>query len=246
MDSQQLDTFAIPGSNYGYTGAKIDTLTSFQNTLALGLLDESGSTIPFARPMELMVKEIIKSLRHSPHADNLMYRHCHFATDFREHHGFVPLGQINEDQYDGCYKPNGRTSLYDSCHRVIRELLDYGEKQAEQRYQCNGIIYIITDGQDYGSTLKVPDVKDALQKAIQSESLESLVTILIGVNPDPHVQADLQTFQQEAGFTRYIPLDDANEKTLAKLANFISQSISSQSQALGSGGPSQAIQSLTF
>lgn len=246
MESQQLQSFMIPGSGYGYTGAQIDTLTSFENTLALGLLDESGSTNSYAKDMEAAVKEIVKSLRRSPRADNLIYRHCHFGTHFREHHGFMPLAQINESMYDGCYKPGGATSLYDSCDRVIRELMDYAEKQAAEKYMCNGVIYIITDGLDYGSTLRQSDVKKALSKAISTEALESLITILIGVNSDPSVQKGLQDFQQEVGFTRYVPIDQANEKSLAKLANFVSQSISSQSQALGTGGPSQQIQSLTF
>jgi hypothetical protein len=72
----------LPGGGYGYTGAPVDTLTSFENTIALGLLDESGSTGGFAKDMEKAVKAIIKSLRLSPRADNLIYRHCHFATGF--------------------------------------------------------------------------------------------------------------------------------------------------------------------
>lgn len=238
-----LQNFAIPGGNYGYSGAKIETLTSFENTLALGLLDESGSTGPFARQMELCVKEIIKSLRRSPRADNLIYRHCHFATGFREFHGFTPLAQLNEGMYDGCYVPGGQTTLYDSCDRVVAELLDYAVKQAAQKYLCNGIVYIITDGRDYGSVLTPTSVRKRLADAIASEALESLNTILIGVNPDPGIQADLEDFKNKVGFTQYVPLDKADEKSLAKLANFISQSIQAQSQALGTGGPST---SLTF
>lgn len=207
------------------------------------MLDESGSTQSFARSMELCVKEVIKALRHSPRADNLIYRHCHFATSFREHHGFTPLAQLNPDMYDGCYQPGGQTTLYDSCDRVIRELHDYADRQAKQKYLCNGILFIITDGCDYGSTLSEDDVKKALEEAIGSESLESFVTILIGVNPEPSVQQGLREFATKAGFTQYIPLEKADEKTLARLGQFVSQSIVSQSQALGTGGPSQ---SLTF
>ena len=45
------------------------------------------------------------------------------------------------------------------------------------------------------------------------------------------------------GFTQYVAIADANATTIAKLGDFVSRSISSQSQALGTGGPSQ---SLTF
>ena len=39
----------------------------------------------------------------------------------------------------------------------------------------------------------------------------------------------------------HIDVGDATPRKLAKLAAFVSQSISSQSQALGTGGPSQNI-----
>ena len=53
----------------------------------------------------------------------------------------------------------------------------------------------------------------------------------------------LTDFSKTAGFTQYVELGNANAATLAKLADFVSRSISSQSQSLGTGGPSQ---SLTF
>ena len=95
------------------------------------------------------------------------------------------------------------------------------------------------------STLTVTSLKDALTDAVKGEKLESLVSILVGVNTDASTGLNqyLDQLRQDAGFTQYISVDKADEKTLAKLASFVSRSISSQSQALGSGGPSQ---SLTF
>lgn len=243
MSSQSLASFAVPGGAYGYTGAPVDTLQSFENTLATGLVDESTSTRPFADAMTKCVKEIVKSLRRSPRADNLIYRHVHFATGLREVHGFKPLAQINEGDYDNCVRSGGQTILYDASDSIIGATLDYGQKQAAQKFLCNGVCYMITDGCDYGSTLGRKDVKMRLAKAVADESLESLVTILIGVNDDPGIQADLKSYKEEVGFTQYIPVEKADEATLAKLADFISRSVSAQSQALGSGGPSQ---SLTF
>lgn len=241
--SQPLASFMVPGSSFGYTAAPVTSLLSFKNTLAIGLLDESGSTAPFARQMELFCKELIKALRHSDESDTIIYRQCHFATDFREHHGFTPLSQLNEDQYDGCYSPGGQTTLYDSCDRVLTELADYARQQAKSKYLCNGFVFIITDGRDYGSSLKEHHVKERLEKVIGEEALESLFTVLVGVNDNADIQRDLEQFQQNVGFTKYIPLKDASEKSLAKLFGWVSQQIRSQSQSLGTGGPSQ---SLTF
>ena len=87
------------------------------------------------------------------------------------------------------------------------------------------------------------DVKVALAAVISGEELESLMTILIGINDDADIQKGLEKHAEEVGFTQYIKAGNASKATLSKIAGFISQSISSQSQALGSGGPSQ---SLTF
>lgn len=51
----------------------------------------------------------------------------------------------------------------------------------------------------------------------------------------------LDQFDRQARFSHYVPLADAGKATIARLAQFVSQSISSQSQALGTGGPSQSI-----
>lgn len=248
-DSQPLQSFMLPGGNYGYTGAAIDELTSFENTLAVTLFDESGSTRSFSRQMELCVKEIVKFLRICPRADNLIYAHYHFDSQIaREVHGFKPLAQCHEDDYDGCWAGGGRTTLYDSCDRVLRFMMDYAQKQAEQRYQVNSILTLLTDGMDYGSTLTVNDVQKALADVVACEDMESILTICIGINDDPSVRQELENFADAVGFSQFIPVEKADAKTLARLADFISKSVLSQSQSLGSKGPSQPLPppSMTF
>jgi hypothetical protein len=81
-----------------------------------------------------------------------------------------------------------------------------------------------------------------MKRALVSESLESLVTILVGVNvTDSTVSQFLKEFKDQAGFTQYVEVNDASPKTMAKLANFIQASVSSQSQAVNSGRASQPI-----
>mgnify|MGYP002622060811 FL=1 len=112
----------------------------------------------------------------------------------------------------------------------------------DQDFDVNGIVFVITDGEDNISKTTANQVKAALEQAVKGENLESMVSVLIGVNvQDPYVAAALNDFNNTAGFTQYVELDNANKNTLAKLAQFVSKSISSQSQALGSGGPSQSI-----
>jgi uncharacterized protein YegL len=106
----------------------------------------------------------------------------------------------------------------------------------------NCITFVITDGLENSSKMGAKDVKDELARAMHNEDTESHLTILIGVNvQDAHVKQALKEAQKNFGFSQFIDLGDATASNLAKLAQFVSKSISSQSQSLGSGGASQPL-----
>ena len=83
-------------------------------------------------------------------------------------------------------------------------------------------------------------IRQLRDRIIREEALESLLVILIGVGVD---QDYLNVLKNEADLDQFVELADAGQKTLARLAAFVSQSITSQSQSLGTG---QASVSLTF
>ncbi|MCA9573259.1 MAG: hypothetical protein KC656_35730, partial [Myxococcales bacterium] len=79
-------------------------------------------------------------------------------------------------------------------------------------------------------------------EAVTGEHLESVVTVLVGVNvKEARVATALMALSTQAGFDHYLELDKADASTLARLADFLSRSIQVQSQALGSGGPSRML-----
>jgi uncharacterized protein YegL len=240
MESRQ-----VPGTHFGYTGTRLaDLAGATEYTLCTLILDESGSTETFKTEMEKCIQEIVKACRYSPRADNLMLRLVAFGTNYREVHGFKLLQACNVQDYDGCYHSAGTTALFDATCDAIEATQDYAKSLSNNDYLCNACIFDLTDGMDNASKFNAKSVADAFAKCVKSEALESLVSVLIGVNiQDPTVSTYLKDFQTTAGFTQFVELKDASEKTLAKLAAFVSKSISSQSSALGSGGPSS---SLTF
>ena len=243
--SQGLQSFDVPGGNFNFTGMPIDNIGSLEQTLYGLIVDESGSTHGFRDEMSKVTQQVVQSLQDSPRADNLMFRLVHFASAYREIHVFKPLQECNVGDYADLFGPSGSTLLFDTTLEMSEAVRIYAENLAAQHYMANGIITVITDGCDYpGSTHGPNDVRKSFEDMVLGENLESLVTILIGVNiTNQNVAQALQEFKDQAGFTQYIELDNASAKTLARLADFISQSVSSQSQALGTGGASQ---SLTF
>lgn len=240
-----LSSFAVPGGGYGYTGAKIEDLGAIEYTLVQLLIDESGSTSGFGTDMENCIKEIVQALQLCPRKDNLLFRVNYFNNNIREIHGFMPLDQIKESDYAGTVKSSGSTALFDSTDRVLSEMMDYGSKLGSKKFLYNGIIFVVTDGMDTGanggSTLTPKSVHNHLAKIVADETMESMMSILIGINPDQYVQDGLKRCHAEMGFTQYVPMTEATKKSLAKLAKFVSQSVTSASAALGTGGPSKTL-----
>jgi len=83
-------------------------------------------------------------------------------------------------------------------------------------------------------------IKKGIQRVRGNETLLGIRSVLIGVN-DTEYKPELDDFKEKAGFDEYISLGDATPGKLAKLANWVSKSISSQSQSLASGAPSQPV-----
>lgn len=238
-----MEQHSIPGGHYGFSAVGLDDLGATEYTLVTIACDVSQSVTAFKRDMEKALKEIIGACAKSPRADNLLVRLVTFSDDIEEVHGFKMLEQINAGDYDDCLNIKHMTALYDAAENAIASTGAYGAQLVDGDFAANAIVFVITDGDENVSKLQLPAVKKALAKVVKDERLESLVSILIGVNiQDPYIAQRLDEFNKEVGFTQFVKTEDASAKTLAKLAEFVSKSISSQSKALGTGGASQPLQ----
>ena len=228
-------------SPFGFSAVGVDELGASEYTLVSICQDASGSVSQFKTEMEKCIKEIISACLKSPRAENLMLRLQTFGSRLDEIHGFKPLGECNVGDYDDCININGMTALYDGSVNAIEALNTYGKDLVENDFDVNGILIVLTDGYENDSTNTLNQVKETIDQVYKTEALESLVTILVGINVDQNTNQELENFKNEVGFTQYVGLRDADAKTLAKLAQFVSNSVSSQSSALGTGGPSQSL-----
>ncbi len=237
-----METQKVAGSNYGFSAKRIGDLGASEYTLVGITADVSSSVAGFRDGIEKCVKEVVSSCRRSPRCDNLMLRMSTFNQDIDESHGFRPLADCDPDKYDGVIQPQGMTALYDASHNMIESVAGYGKDLSKNDFEVNAIVFVITDGLDNRSTETPGSVAKAVERIRQQEELESVLTLLIGVNiVDQNVSQYLKKFETEGKFDKYVELDNADEKTLAKLAEFVSKSISSQSQSLGTGGASTVL-----
>lgn len=242
LNDDTMEQVALPQSHYGYSATRIEDLGATEYTVATIICDVSGSTAPFLADIEATVKRIVRACKFSPRADNLMVRLVEFDTTLRELHGFKLLESINENDYTGALQSGGATSLYDASVNAVAATTDFGEQLARNDFSANAIVFVLTDGDDNSSTWTKQDVRNALAQAVASEALESIVSILVGVNvQDARLSQFLMELYRDAGFTQYVEMADAKPETLARLADFVSKSIAAQSKSLGTGAGSAAL-----
>lgn len=229
------------GTHFGFSATRIDNLGASEYTLVTVTVDESGSVAPFAREIEQMIQTVVKTCAKSPRADNLMLRLVTFNHGMREIHGFKLLQDCNPDDYIGILRAGGMTALYDAQINALEAEYAYGDSLKSNDFLVNAVNFTLTDGDDNASSFSRDKVKQLHASPLQNETLESVNNILVGVNAAT-CSRYLQQYKAEAGFDQYVECG-ASEKELAKLAQFVSGSISATSQSLGTGTKSQ---SLTF
>jgi hypothetical protein len=242
-ESNALFSVAGPG-NFQFSAIRIDHLGASEYTLVTVVCDVTGSVSDFADELLKMIKTVVEACKKNPRAENLLLRVTLFNSKIgiAEIHGFKLLSEIDPNKDYQPLTPDGSTPLYDAAYDAIGATLTYSKQLRTQDFDVNGCIYIITDGDDNASKMKTKNIKDQIDQATQKETIESLITILVGINmTDPSMKKRLDTFHIESHLTQFVDAGSATPQKLAKLANFVSQSISSQSQALGTGMPSQKL-----
>jgi hypothetical protein len=177
-----------------------------------------------------------------------MLRLTQFTSNLSELHGFKLLGSIVEKDYDNILQIGGTTALFDAVDESIQATATYGKQLTSQDFLCNGIIVVITDGENNsGSIMDAAQIKKSLLAARRSENLESILLILVGVTGDDvNLNMYLQTVKDDGGFDQYVSIGQASPGRIAKLADFISQSISSTSTALSNGQASNPLPTSQF
>jgi len=231
-------------SNFEFSGKVLNKLGASEYTVACIAVDVSPSVSPFKTDLIKSLKNAVQACEKSPRSENMLVRASTFCESIQEVHGFVPLKDIKTNDYDQYINIGSCTNLYDATLEAIEACKKYGESLFNMDYLCNAIVFVITDGMDISSRVGSPIKIAKIQKDIlKEEKLESLKVVLIGVGEEDEVRSYLENFKNDAGLDQFVWVGEATSGKLAKLASFVSQSISSTSQALGTGGTSQ---DLTF
>ena len=228
-------TTIVTPNNYRFTATDITQLGACEYTLVTIICDVSSSVYGYANELEECIKTVLDSCHNSPRAANLMLRLCAFNQELSELHGFKELSAIDRNDYINILNIGGSTALYEASFEGIDAADRYGAALTGQGYSVNGIVFIITDGEDNSSKRKPGQIKKLLATSRREEHLESMTTVLVGVTQDTGLSGYLKRFRNYAGLDHYLCLGNASKDALAGLAGFMSRSISMVSTSLGSG-----------
>lgn len=247
MATSDTEVINITGpGTFQFSAMRIEDLGATEYTLATIVCDISGSVIRFAPQLLEAIKAVVQACQKSPRAENLLLRLLLFNDTIEEVHGFIDLKDIDINKYNAL-QPDGMTALFDATYDAVGATVEYSKRLIDQDFDCNGITFIITDGMNNRGSMTPTSIREKLEGALQAENIESYITILVTLH-DPkspmqrEVQMALDAFFKDAGLTQKVDIGEATPEKLAKLGNFVSESISSQSQALGTGAPSQSLQ----
>lgn len=225
--------------NFSFSGMRPEKLEAPEYTLVTVVTDKTGSVSGFEDALVNMKRTVVQSCQKSARAEFLMLRNVWFSTSVEEEHGFMDLASVDANQFQvpDC---NGMTSLYDAAYASIAASNEYAKTLSENDFGVNATVFLITDGSDNNSSRTAADVKAELSRGVQQEYLESINVILVGINAKKYLP-ELEAFKRDAGLTQFIDAGDATPENLARLAQFVSNSVSAQSQSLGTGGASLAL-----
>lgn len=243
--SDQFSSNLQTSSGFTFSGEQITNLQASEFTLASVVVDVSSSVSSFRNPIEDMLETIRESCLKSPRRGNLMLRVNSFNAYLTEIHGFRLLTSLKAGEYNGAIKPSGSTALYDAVLESLEASRAYADQLATNFMTANAVIYVITDGEENSSTTAtVQKIKDTVNELRQKEILEGVQIVLIGLAAGSTSQY-LDNFKNDAALDEYLEVGVATAGKLAKVAGFVSKSISSSSLALQQGQAIPAA-SITF
>ena len=239
-------------SAFGFSAVDPEDMVNPEDEYTLVSLaeDVSPSTSNCRVAMCEGMKVLNLASKRDPRSDKVMVHSAKFGARIEETHGFKPVNDIDENDYTPSSSIGGSTCLYDAIFNAVSACATYAEILDKSDIGTNAIVFVLTDGMDNNSTVGPQTIIDKLSDIRMKEVLESIKIIVLGFH-DPNaadyeknqVKEYLEKLTKELSLDQYVDIGAMTPETAAKVFGFVSKSISSQSQHLGTGGPSQ---NLTF
>ncbi len=150
-------------------GTPLDQLASNDVTLAMNIIDMSGSMHSYANDlMRAYNDDYLAAMSASPAADDILVSSIVFHDKVQSLHGYVPL----EDAVrlsSQTYSPDCTTALYDAVAGGMTNMVLYAQQLRQSGLSVQCIIMVYTDGDDNASSQRAADVRRAAEDLLKQE-----------------------------------------------------------------------------
>lgn len=237
---------------FGFTALYPEDMANPEDEYTLVSIAEdcSPSTIRCRADIAEGMKTVNLACKKDARADKLMVHYTKFGSTIEEEHGFIPVNDIDENDYKPSATVGSSTCLYDAIFNAVSACARYAEILDKSDIGTNAIVFVFTDGMDMCSKFGSDSILAKIEEIRMKEILESIKIIILGfVDPNmddsnkDYVMGQLNEVTNNLKLDQFVEIGKMTPEQAAKVFGFVSQSISSQSQHLGTGGPSQ---NLTF
>lgn len=150
-------------------GVGLDDIQSNDVTLAMNIIDMSGSMSPHANDlMRAYNDDYLAAMRHSPAADDILVSTILFDDIIELLHGYVTLEDAPTLTAKN-YSPRGTTALYDAVAGGISNMVLYAQQLRQSGISVRCVVIVYTDGADNASQQRARDVKRTVEELLKQE-----------------------------------------------------------------------------
>jgi hypothetical protein len=186
-DGLTADTLNLVVSNLngptmaGPIGVPLDQLATNEVTLAMNILDMSGSMSPHAADLIRAYNEdYLAAMEGSPAAEDILVSTILFEDKVKLLHGYVNLKDAPR-LTPTSYAPYGSTALYDAVAAGLTNMVLYAQQLRQSGVMVRGFAMVYSDGGDNASKQSARDVRRAALELLKQE-MYTLAYVGFGMN----------------------------------------------------------------
>ncbi len=220
-------------------GTPLDQLASSDVTLAMNVIDMSGSMHPYATDlMRAYNDDYLAAMSASPAADDILVSSIVFNDNVKSLHGYVPLEdatRLTSQTYD----PNYTTALYDAVAGGMTNMVLYAQQLRQSGVSVQCIVMVYSDGDDNASSQRAADVRRAAADLLKQE-MYTLVFVGFGLKKQMgfvagNGRSSAQDLADEVGFPIALDagLSPSELSRIFRMASMSAVQVSQQGAAAG-------------
>jgi hypothetical protein len=207
-------------------GTPLDQLVTNEVTLAMNIIDMSGSMAPHASDLiRAYNQDYLAAMAGSSAADDILISTILFNKHVKLLHGYLLLQDtppLTRHNYD----PDNMTALYDAVAAGLTNMVLYAQQLRQSGIMVRCIVIVYSDGGDNASRQRATDVRRA---ALELLKHEIYTLAYVGFHTGGISETRLQNLADTIGFSDVLTAGLSHQE-LRRIFHLVSMSTISVSQ----------------